>query len=103
MRCIAKIDRALLAAYCEAWDEFVAVSEMLRRSGVIIKSPETEVWYQNPLVGIRNRAVERLMRLAQQFGFSPAARTRLRAVEGDVGGESEDEGKSKSRFFRVVG
>lgn len=89
------VDGAMLAAYCEAWAEFVEMCEAIKEKGRLMTTSNGNV-IQNPLVSIRNRAVERLFRLAQQFGFSPSARVRIRA--GDP--EPEEATKGKARFFR---
>src|SRR5262245_34316505 len=86
---LAEIDRALLAAYCEAWAEFAAVSADLEKTSRLVETDKGNV-IQSPLVGIRNRAAERLLRLAAQFGMSPAARTRINAPTEDEPAEEED-------------
>ncbi len=44
----ARIDRAALAAYCQAWSRWVKAEEMLKSSGPVIKSKTTIAIYQNP-------------------------------------------------------
>ena len=90
MAVLAEIDRALLAAYCEAWAELDAIERKMAsqpEGGLLISTSNGNI-IQSPLVGIRNRAVERLGRLAQQFGMSPAARTRL--ATGEAPAEEDD-------------
>ena len=85
-------DRALLAAYCEAWADFV---ETRKAIDALPEEGRVEVSIANKLSQAKDRAVDRLLRLAQQFGFSPSARTR---VKGDETAQpSEPEGKG--RFF----
>jgi P27 family predicted phage terminase small subunit len=97
---MAKCDRASLAGYCQAWAEFADVSQKLEQTGLIVKTAAGN-YIQNPLIPIRNRAVARFVSLAQQFGFTPSARTRLRALEE---GHGQEEGNTdKSRFFRGAG
>lgn len=94
MGLVAEIDRPLLAAYCEAWAEFVgacaAVEERLRQD----KVQGYALAVKDGLVNVKNKAVERLTRIAQQFGFSPSARARLRTPDRE---ERQDSGKG--RFF----
>lgn len=91
---LQKVDRALLAAWCEAWGEFAgitcAIGERLRQDPVLGYS----VIISNGLMNAKNKAVERLLRLAQQFGFSPAARVRIRAA-----GDEDDGGAETLRYF----
>lgn len=76
---LAEADRALLAAYCEAWAEFVAARQSLDRSGPLLKDADGAV-YPNPYLAIKDRACERLVRLAGHFGLSPATRARIKAM-----------------------
>jgi P27 family predicted phage terminase small subunit len=89
-------DGALLAAWCEAWAEFCQVAADLKVAGRLAKNAAGGV-VRSPLVLLRDRAVERLLRLAGQFGFSPSARVRVRAMERGADGRGEKKGKS--RFF----
>lgn len=47
---------------------------------------------QNPYIAIKNTAADKLLRLEQQFGMSPAARARIIAIAdgGRGGGPDED-------------
>lgn len=96
MGVISKADRALLAAYCEAWAELVAltcaIDERLRQD--LLAGYAWAV--KDGLINAKAKAVDRLMKLADRFGFSPAARARLRAPEQP---ESKDSGKG--RFFNA--
>lgn len=79
MGILAAADRALLVAYCEAWAEFAAMEKLLKKMQPMLKTKKG-VWYQNPIIGVRNRAFERLRRAACEFGLSPASRTRVQAA-----------------------
>lgn len=69
-----RVDRALLTAYCEAWGEFVTFVKLSKESG---HKQAVALGY----VKAKNAAAERLRKMAEQFGFSPAARTRVKATE----------------------
>ena len=71
---LQQTDRALLAAYCEAWGEFVQYVE----AGLEVGRDEA---IRRGYLKAKNAAADRLRRLAEQFGFSPAARTRVRVTE----------------------
>lgn len=95
---IAKVDRALLAAYCEAWGEFVKMVQLIQQQGELIKTTNGNVIH-HPYLSVRNRARQVLLQLAQQFGLSPSARTRIRSHE-----QEQDSGtEGKARFFRLHG
>ncbi len=49
------------------------------------------------ILNAKNKAVDRLLRLAGQFGFSPAARTRIKAPEPEV------KESAKEKFFGAAG
>lgn len=91
---IGEIDRPLLAAFCEAWSEFVVAVDTLEEVGLTITTEKGYV-LPHPLVAIKNAAVERMKALGQQFGFSPAARTRLRSTK------KEKTPATKARFFQA--
>lgn len=93
------VDRAMLAAWCEAWAEFVEAATLLARQGLLITRPDGNV-VRNPVGYIKNTAALRLISLADKFGFCPSARVRMRAVEE---GREGEEGEGKSRFFRTIG
>jgi P27 family predicted phage terminase small subunit len=82
---ISQIDRAALAAYCAAWAEVVYCEKKVAdlnaadpngEAGMIWDTPsgykQMSVWLQ-----IRNRAYDRMMKFAAEFGMSPSARTRV--------------------------
>jgi P27 family predicted phage terminase small subunit len=83
---LAVIDVAPLAAYCQAYGRWRTAEESLARmaandhlmSGLIIKSRTGEA-VTNPLVGVSRRAANDMVRYANEFGLTPAARTRLAA------------------------
>lgn len=68
-------DRALLATWCEAWAEFVEIRNYLNG----LQSVEERLAQWRTLA-IRDRVVDKLNKLAQQFGFSPSARARIKGA-----------------------
>lgn len=87
-------DRAALALWCEAWGEWCEARTALDKDGYTIKTATGYV-QASPWVAIRNGAADRMTKIAAQFGFTPAARARLKAPEQ---GEAPEE-NGKSRFF----
>jgi P27 family predicted phage terminase small subunit len=77
---VSNIDRALLAAYCEAWARFVEANDKLRQYGSIVKTPNG-MPTQSPYLQIVNKATEQLAKIAVEFGMSPSARTRVKAAD----------------------
>ena len=78
LRIITSLDRAALAAYCGAYALWAESTEAIQKYGAMVKSP-TGYPIQSPYVSIANRQAEIMMRIAAEFGFTPASRSRLGA------------------------
>lgn len=81
---MTKLDRAALAAYCQAYGRWIQAERALARlaerdeasHGLLIKTSNGNV-VQSPLVGAANRAMVIMLRAAAEFGMTPAARARV--------------------------
>jgi P27 family predicted phage terminase small subunit len=80
---ITEIDTAALALYCAAYGRWQDAEESMRRfqekkggDPFMVKTPNG-FFAQNPYLAIINRAMEDCHKYLQQFGLSPAARTRV--------------------------
>lgn len=73
---LTQLDRAALAAYCEAYALWIEAISALRRYGTMVKSP-SGFPMQSPYVAIANRQAEMMVRIASEFGFTPASRSRI--------------------------
>ncbi len=73
---LAKIDRAMLTAYCESWAEYVELTAAIRKSGTTFVTPNG-YQAQHPYVGMRNTARTAVLRFGQELGLSPSARSRV--------------------------
>lgn len=87
LRCVAKIDRAMLAVYCEAWADFVRATCLIELAWrALAEAPAGSeaalalALGEHPLAAFRDRAAARFIKIADRFGLSPSARTRVRAV-----------------------
>jgi len=76
LRILTPLDRAALAAYCGAYGLWAEATEAIQKYGVMVKSP-TGFPMQSPYVSIANRQAEIMMRIASEFGFTPASRSRI--------------------------
>jgi P27 family predicted phage terminase small subunit len=72
---LSRFDRGPLAVYCGAYALWADATEALQKFGTMIKSP-TGYPVQSPYVAVVNRQAEIMMRMAGEFGFTPAARSR---------------------------
>ncbi len=82
---LTRIDRAALAAYCQAWARWVEAEGQLKKFGVIVKSPNGYPM-QSPLLAIANKALEQMRKFLTEFGMTPASRTRIHANPDSRGG-----------------
>jgi P27 family predicted phage terminase small subunit len=73
---LTNLDRAALAAYCGAYALWADATVQIERYGAMIKSP-TGFPIQSPYLSIVNRQAEIMMRIASEFGFTPASRSRI--------------------------
>ena len=91
---ITRIDRAALAAYCQAYSIWQFASVKLKRSRMVINSPNGYP-IQNPWLAIVNRAREDIRRWCNEFGMTPSSRSRAAVSEK----RTANEGDGKARFF----
>jgi P27 family predicted phage terminase small subunit len=76
LRLLTQLDRAALATYCGAYGLWAEATEAIQKYGVMIKSPQGFP-IQSPYLSIANRQAELMMRIASEFGFTPASRSRI--------------------------
>jgi len=76
LRMVTALDRSALAAYCNAYGLWAEATEAIQKYGTMVKSP-TGYPIQSPYVSIANRQAEIMMRIASEFGFTPASRSRI--------------------------
>jgi P27 family predicted phage terminase small subunit len=82
LRLLTALDRAALAAYCGAYALWAEAMEAIQKYGTMVKSPSGYP-VQSPYVSIANRQAEIMMRIASEFGFTPASRSRIAAPPPD--------------------
>jgi len=84
---MSNLDRAPLAAYCQAYGRWVAAEAALARmaekdavtEGLIVRTKAGNVIH-NPLVGAANKAMADMVRYAAEFGFTPSSRSQVSAA-----------------------
>lgn len=79
---ITNLDRGALATYCGAYALWAEAMEQIQRFGSMVKSP-TGYPIQSPYLSIANRQAELMLRVASEFGFTPASRSRISAPPAD--------------------
>lgn len=78
-RILTEADRSALAAYCVAWGRWVEAEENIKKTGILVKSPNGFP-IQNPWLSISNKAFEQMHKLLQEFGLTPASRSKVKAI-----------------------
>lgn len=76
---LTTIDVAALAVYCDAYARWRVATEVMAAMsthGLLIKSRAGEAT-ANPLIWIANSATKTMLRAADEFGMTPAARSRI--------------------------
>jgi P27 family predicted phage terminase small subunit len=76
MGVLTTIDRAALAAYCQAYARWVEAEERLKETPSLFKTPSGYV-QQSPWLAIANKQLELMGRYMTELGMTPAARSRV--------------------------
>jgi P27 family predicted phage terminase small subunit len=79
------LDGAMFAVYCSAYAQWRSAEELLaeaaaadrKNHGLLIERDGRLI--ANPQTGIARRAAELMLRIANEFGMTPAARSRINA------------------------
>jgi P27 family predicted phage terminase small subunit len=93
---ITEWDGNALARYCQAWSDYRRYTELINERGDSYQTESGE-WREHPEAARRQKTIDVLLRLEQQFGFTPSARASL-TVE-----KKTDTIQGKGRFFRDGG
>jgi len=70
------LDRGILGQYCEAYAEFMAASDQLGTDYVVTSRAGAP--YQNPLLGVKNKALDRMLRAGDRLGMNPQSRSSMK-------------------------
>ena len=73
---LTEIDMAAFAGYCQAYARWKAAEEFISKHGAIVKTP-SGYWQQVPQVSIAQQYMKAMQKFAEQFGLTPAARSRI--------------------------
>lgn len=89
------VDLAALEGYCAAYDRAVRADRALSRGALTMKTPQGLI--QRPEVAIARTAWAEARRWAQEFGITPASRSRVPHAD------DKDKGKKKDPWDQVAG
>ena len=76
-------DRAVLAAYCQAWADWVEACRELDGAAKVCTT-DKGYEYPNPWIGIRNGAMESLRKMMAELGMTPSSRSRVKVDTPEV-------------------
>lgn len=94
LQLMSTLDRAALAGYCQSYANWRHAQNIIRRFGVTFTTDKGYVGVR-PEVAITQRERHLMRQFAQEFGFTPSARSRVSTNAAPAGGKSDKE----ARFF----
>ena len=81
---ITRLDRATLAAYCQAYGRWVDAEKKLKETPGILKMPSGYI-QMNPWLTIATKQMELMQRFAVELGMTPSSRSRVETVRRPSG------------------
>jgi P27 family predicted phage terminase small subunit len=77
---LSRLDSDILTVYCETWEDYLTATEAIRRDGQVTEGHRGNP-RQHPAYPIARDAAERLRKLADVMGLTPASRRRMGVTE----------------------
>jgi P27 family predicted phage terminase small subunit len=71
---LTELDRAVLVSYCQTWADYMDALKYCKTS--LVKTGQGSI-VQNPAIGIKNRALQLLLRAAAELGMTPSSRASM--------------------------
>lgn len=81
---LSRVDRAALAAYCQAYGRWCEAERAMQQSGMLVKTTNGNV-IQSPYVSIANKSLEIMHKYLTEFGMTPSARAKVQAKKPEKG------------------
>ena len=75
---LSELDRAALAAYCQAYGRWAEAERKLKDTPVLLKLPSGYI-QPSPWLAIANKQLELMAKYMAEVGLSPVSRTRVEA------------------------
>jgi len=73
---VSQLDRAALAAYCQAYGRWTQAEKTLKETPTLIKLPSGYI-QPSPWLGIANKQLELMHKFMGELGLSPVSRSRV--------------------------
>jgi P27 family predicted phage terminase small subunit len=74
---ITPADRAMVTVWCVTWSRWLGAEAQVRKKGTVVLNARTGEPQENPYLKIADKAADRLLRIAEQYGMTASARVRL--------------------------
>lgn len=94
LRILTNLDRAALAAYCQAYGRWVQAERKLQETPMLLKLPSGYV-QPNPWLAIANKQLELMHKYMSEFGLTPVSRSRVSVNQPYLGPKPWEFGRSK--------
>lgn len=94
------MDRTALAHYCEQFVTWQTALANVRKKGLVLANKKTGILRQNPHLAIANQAHDRLLKMMQEFGMTPASRSGIKTRPGFRAAETK---RPVNRFAVIQG
>jgi P27 family predicted phage terminase small subunit len=103
---MTEIDRAALAAYCQAYGRWAVAERALAKMaeadadfGALMTKTKDGNLIQNPIVGVANRAMSDMVKYGAEFGMTPSARSRIDVGFAAVQTAEESKASGGTSYF----
>ena len=81
---LTAVDRAALAAYCQAWAHWVQAEEAMGAEGFkAVATTDKGYEHASPWIGIANNALKQMKAFLTEFGLTPASRSRVTVTKSE--------------------
>lgn len=88
---LTELDRAALAAYCQAWAQWVqAQEEMSKPTFQMIETTESGYPVASPWLNVAAQAMKQMKSFLTEFGMTPSSRSRVKVPEAPTADPYEE-------------
>lgn len=85
---LTEVDMAAFASYCQAYARWKEAEEFITQHGTIVRTP-SGYWQTVPQVSIAQTYLKIMNKIAEQFGLTPASRSRI--IAGNESGKKTND------------
>ncbi len=85
---MTETDAPAFEGYCRAWGQYKEAESKLAATGMIVSAPSGYP-IQNPYLAVANKALAKCMSFWQEYGMTPASRSRVRVQKGAAAPQSK--------------